>query len=283
MRFINLGGRPCLDRDGRAIDVATASEGRFSADVQPIYEQWDEFRAWADSLDPDVHGVDYSEEQLGAPVTCPRQLFAIGLNYREHATESGLDLPDTPMVFTKFASSITGPTGRIPLPTVTVDWEAELVVVIGRQARDVSESQAWEYVAGLTVGQDISERTLQIKPPAPQQFSLAKSFPGFAPLGPALVTPDELPNPDDLEIGCLLDSEQVQKSRTGDLIFGVAELVAYLSSAVTLLPGDAIFTGTPSGIGFAMTPQRFLREGSELTTYIAGIGTMRHTFIGPSQ
>lgn len=278
MRLINLDGRLAIESIGLAVDVQRASGGQFSSDVQAVYERWPEFVQWADDLgDEDAQAFD--DARLGPPVVAPRQIFAIGLNYRGHAVETGLELPDSPMVFTKFASSITGPLGQIVMPSDMVDWEAELVVVIGRRAESVSEAQAWDYVAGLTVGQDISERALQIKPPAPQQFNLAKSFPRFAPLGPALVTPDEFDDRDDLEIGCLIDGEQVQKARTSDLIFSVPAIVSYLSSIVTLFAGDVIFTGTPAGIGFASKPQRFLRHGEELTTYVEGIGTMRHEFV----
>src|SRR5206468_253459 len=145
--------------------------------------------------------------------------------------------------------------------------------------QQVSPGAAWSHVAGLTVGQDISERELQVLPPAPQQFSLAKSFPAFAPIGPVLVTPDEFADPDDLEIGCSAGGEQLQKARTSDMVFNVSELVAYLSSVLTLFPGDLIFTGTPAGVGFARQPQRFLRVGEELITTIEGIGELRNPLV----
>jgi 2-keto-4-pentenoate hydratase/2-oxohepta-3-ene-1,7-dioic acid hydratase in catechol pathway len=143
----------------------------------------------------------------------------------------------------------------------------------------VTESAAWSYVAGLTAGQDLSEREMQVAPPMPQQFSLAKSFAGFTPIGPQLVTPDEFPDPDDLEIGCTLSGEQMQKARTSDLIFSIPQVIAHLSAVLPLLPGDLIFTGTPSGIGMARNPRRFLRPGDELLTSAEGIGQMRHHFI----
>lgn len=278
MRLINLAGRLALERHGLAVDVQRASDGHFSGSVQDALDRWNEFRSWADHL-ADTDGETFDEADLQAPVGRPRQIFAIGLNYRSHAEETGLDIPDTPMVFTKFASSITGPYGDITMPPGSIDWEAELVVVIGQRAECVPKDQGWDYVAGLTAGQDISERDLQIKPPAPQQFSLAKSYPGFGPLGPALVTPDEFANPDDLEISCSIGDQQVQHARTGDLIFSVPELVSYLSGVLPLLPGDLIFTGTPSGIGFALDPPRYLRPGEQLITFIEGIGTMRHHMV----
>ena len=272
MRLINVDSRLAIERDGRALDVEHASGGRFSCDVQAVYERWADFRAWAAQVDGEGQPVD--EARLGSPVPSPRQVFAIGLNYRDHAAEGNVELPDIPMVFTKFPSSIAGPHAEIVLPADTVDWEAELVVVIGCHAESVQPADAWDHVAGLTVGQDVSERTLQRKP----QLCLAKSFPGFSPLGPALVTPDEFDDPSDLEIGCLVDGVQMQKARTSDLIFSIPDLVAYLSSILPLWPGDVIFTGTPSGVGAVRNPPRFLRPGNELTTYIEGIGTMRHRF-----
>lgn len=278
MRLLNVNGRLAIERRGLAIDVASASLGKFGPDMTDAYEDWEGLRAWESDYDAD-DGEVFEPADLRSPVVAPRQIFAIGLNYRGHADESGIDLPETPMVFTKFASAIAAPYATVTMPTETVDWEAELVAVIGRRADRVPASEAWNYVAGLTIGQDLSERTLQIKPPAPQQFSLAKSFRGFAPLGPALVTPDEFTNPADLEIGCRVNGDVMQKARTGDLIFGVPTLVEYLSSVLTLLPGDLIFTGTPSGVGFAREPQRYLRDGEELTTWIEGIGTMTQRFV----
>jgi 2-keto-4-pentenoate hydratase/2-oxohepta-3-ene-1,7-dioic acid hydratase in catechol pathway len=211
-------------------------------------------------------------------VPAPRQIFAIGLNYADHARESRLDVPAVPPVFTKFASSLNGPRGDIQLPPGHVDWEVELVAVIGRHAHRVSRQDAWDYVAGLSVGQDISERVLQLAG-SPAQFSLGKSFPGFAPIGPVLVTPDEVADKDDLELGCSVNGEQVQKGRTSEMVFPVPELIARLSAVAPLLPGDAIFTGTPAGVGLGRSPQRFLAAGDELHSYIVGIGEMHHRFV----
>ena len=148
-----------------------------------------------------------------APVPRPRQVFAIGLNYAAHAAEAGVESPTFPPTFTKFPTCLTGPDATVELPSEFVDWEVELVVVIGRLAHEVAEGNGWSHVAGLTVGQDLSERIVQTRPPAPQ-FSLGKSFPGFGPIGPWVVTPDELDNPDDLALGCTVNGEEVQKSRT---------------------------------------------------------------------
>lgn len=174
----------------------------------------------------------------------------------------------------KFPASLSGPFDDIEIVGDTVDWEVELVAIIGRTADRVAEADGWDHVAGLTVGQDISDRTLQSA--AGAQFSLGKSRRGFGPMGPWVVTPDELADPDDLALGCAVDGETVQEARTSDLIFSVPRLVAELSSVLPLLPGDVIFTGTPAGVGITRDPARFLQPGQELTTWVEGIGTIRN-------
>ncbi|MCX4679444.1 fumarylacetoacetate hydrolase family protein [Streptomyces sp. NBC_01433] len=279
MHIANLSGRLALiDADGLAIDVERASSGRFAADPQAVYDAWDDFRDWAAHAEL-PEGVLFEPAELGSPTPQPRQLFAIGLNYRDHAAESGFAAPEGfPPVFTKFATSITGPVTRVALPEGGhTDWEIELVAVIGRRASHVAAVDAWSHVAGLAVGQDISERVGQLTGPVPQ-FSLGKSHPGFTPIGPWLVTPDEFDNPDDLELRCTLNGEEVQKGRTRDLIFSVPALIEALSSVTPLLPGDVIFTGTPAGVGLGREPQRWICSGDELVSTIEGIGELRQTF-----
>jgi 2-keto-4-pentenoate hydratase/2-oxohepta-3-ene-1,7-dioic acid hydratase in catechol pathway len=164
--------------------------------------------------------------------------------------------------------------GDLELPTATVDWEAELVVVIGKEARYVAAADAWDHVAGLTIAQDYSDRTRQLVQPVPQ-FSLGKSFPGFTPMGPVVVTLDELDHHEDLEIGCSINGEQVQKGRTSDLIFSVPVLIERLSAVLPLQPGDVILTGTPAGVGGGREPKRFLVPGEEVVTWVEGIGELR--------
>lgn len=277
MRIYNLSGRACLGMDSGAVDIEMASNETFSSDVQSLYSRWDEFTQWASGFEG-LPGVKIDNSALGSPVPLPPQIFAIGLNYRDHAVESGLDIPEIPVVFGKFPASVTGPHGKILLPEGAVDFETELVVVIGRRAENVSAADAWGHVAGLTVGQDLSERHTQWRGTAPQQFGLAKSFPGFSPMGPVLVSLDEFDNPDDLELGCSINGNSMQKSRTSDMIFTIPEVIEYLSRIVPLLPGDAIFTGTPAGVGFSRNPKVLLGAGDTLTTYVEGIGEMRHTF-----
>jgi 2,4-didehydro-3-deoxy-L-rhamnonate hydrolase len=276
MRIANVGGRLAPTTREGAVDVARATSGRFSAEPADAYGRWPELREWADGYDGPAEPLA-DDVPLGPPSPTPRQVFAIGLNYARHARESGMDLPEFPATFTKFPTSLAAPDATVSLPSANVDWEVELVVVVGRAAHEVDAADGWAHVAGLTVGQDLSERRVQLRPPVPQ-FSLGKSYPGFAPIGPLLVTPDELPDPDDLEISCTLNGEQVQHARTSDLVFSVPELISQLSSVVRLLPGDLIFTGTPSGIGAARKPPRYLAPGDELHSTIEGIGTLRTRF-----
>jgi 2-keto-4-pentenoate hydratase/2-oxohepta-3-ene-1,7-dioic acid hydratase in catechol pathway len=265
----------------RTFDIANASAGRFGPDITAVYDVWDEFISWFTTL-ADVTAdsdLQLDRSKLGPPSPLPRQVFAIGLNYDAHAAESGFAAPtDLPPVFVKYVSSFSGPDTTVVMPPGgNVDWEVELVAVIGRPVSGIDESAAWSHVAGLTVGQDISERLSQLRGPA-AQFGLGKSYPGFSPQGPWLVTLDEFNDVDDLELGCTLDGEEVQKGRTRDLIFSVPKLIAALSHNLTLYPGDVIFTGTPSGVGFGRQPQRFIQPGERLDTWIEGIGELHQVF-----
>lgn len=280
MRLANVDGRAVLlSADDRGVDVEAASGGKFGPELPGIYEDWQGFLSWADTVDaPDT--VTFTRDRLGSPSPAPKQIIAIGLNYSAHAAESGFEAPKgLPPTFTKFVSSLAGPDCPVVLPPGgNTDWEVELVAVIGLTAKDVDETDAWNFVAGLAVGQDISERVSQLAGPAPQ-FSLGKSFANFAPVGPWLVTPDAVPDKNDLALGCAVDGETVQDGRTSDLIFPVARLVAALSQTLTLYPGDIIFTGTPAGVGVGRTPQRFLRAGETLVSWIEGIGQLHQTFV----
>ncbi|NEB77599.1 fumarylacetoacetate hydrolase family protein [Streptomyces sp. SID14478] len=282
MRMANIDGRLSVRLPGGFRDVADASGGRFGPDPQQAFADWDAFLTWAkehaDSGQPGSarHLTPDASTVWGPPVPRPAQIFAIGLNYRDHVAESGLTIPEEPAVFTKFVTSLTGHEQKVSLPEGLVDWEVELVVAIGRHCRLATRENAWSHVAGVTVGQDLSERRLQLTGPAPQ-FSLGKSYPGFAPLGPELVTVDELADPDDLEIGCALEGDEVlQKGRTSSMIFDVPELIVRLSAVCPLLPGDLIFTGTPAGVGGARDPQKFLAPGDVLVSWIEGVGELRN-------
>ena len=272
MKLANVQGRAALVFDDAIADIAKASGGRFGPDPMNVFDNWTAFVDFA-------HGVSAGnaplvETQLRCPVPNPRQVFAIGINYRSHAEESGMAVPEVPTTFTKFPASLAGPFDDVEIVGDTVDWEVELVAVIGTRADRVAEADAWQYVAGLTVGQDISDRHLQFA--AGAQFSLGKSRRGFGPMGPWVVTLDEIAHPDDLALGCSVDGEKVQDARTSDLIFSVPRLVAELSAVLPLLPGDVIFTGTPAGVGVTRQPARFLAKGHTLESWIEGIGTIRN-------
>lgn len=280
MRIANLSGRLVIVSGENAFDVEQLSGGEFSSNPQAVYERWPAFTAWAHGVDLDaaVASSAITASELHAPTPCPRQVFAIGLNYQDHASEVGLVASEVPVVFTKFVSSIAGPYADIPHPGGDVDWEAELVVVVGAEARDISPEHAWDYVAGLTVGQDISERLTQHSGATPQ-FSLGKSFPAFSPMGPWLVTPDEFADPTDIALETVLNGVTMQNGRTSDMVASVAMLIVALSKIVILMPGDVIFTGTPAGVGLGMKPPRYLSIGDELVTRIEGIGEMRNRIV----
>jgi 2-keto-4-pentenoate hydratase/2-oxohepta-3-ene-1,7-dioic acid hydratase in catechol pathway len=275
VKLANVDGRAALVVEGGVLDVATASDGRFGPDLDAVYERWDEVREWAATAAGEVVPLD--DTRLGAPSPSPRQVFAVGLNYKAHAAESGMELPSMPAVFTKFPASLGGPFEPIVLSGSMVDWEVELVAVVGRRADHVAEADGWAHVAGLCVGQDISDRAVQFA--AGAQFSLGKSYRSYGPTGPWLVTPDELAEPDDIALGCSIDGETVQDSRTSDLVFGIPRLIADLSAIVPLLPGDLIFTGTPAGVGVTRQPPRFLQAGEVLESWIEGIGTIRNQIV----
>ncbi len=279
MKLANVDGRATVVTDAGVIDVAAASGGRFGPEVQPLYAQWEAFRSFVAGLSGEAP-VEVAEASLRSPVPEPRQVFAIAVNYRSHAVETDRSPTAVPATFTKFPASLSGPFDDVVLAGDTVDWEVELVAVVGARADRVTEDEGWAHIAGLAVGQDFSERTVQFA--AGAQFSLGKSYRGFGPIGPWLVTPDELERRDDLALTCSIDGEKVQDGRTADLIFPVPRLVAELSAVVPLLPGDVIFTGTPAGVGFRRTPPRFLRAGQTVESWIEGIGTIRNRCVAPT-
>jgi len=279
MRIASRFGRALIVEGALCVDVENASNGAFSHRIDDLYQNWPGFLEWAHESAP-AADQPFDASELDAPVQRPRQVFAIGLNYGAHATEAAIEPSDgMPPVFCKWQSSLAGPETTVVLPPGgNTDWEVELVVVVGRKARDIDTDKAWDVVAGLSVGQDITERIAQMAGPVPQ-FGLAKSFPGFSPIGPWLVTIDELSDPDDLELGCSLDGETMQLGRTKDLIYSVPRLLTNLSQKVELYPGDVVFTGTPGGVGLFRSPQRFIQPGEELVSWVEGIGSIRQSFV----
>lgn len=272
-RFACRNGRSHLvvgEHNG-LVDLERASNGRFSAEPIEAFRRWDEVREFATTVTGGGTPCDQSE--LDAPSPWPLQVFGIGLNYRTHAEESGLPIPTQPLTFTKFSSSIAGPNAEIPIVSPTVDWEVELVVVVSSGGRDISPDEAWSRVAGVAVGQDVSDRALQMAT-TPPQFSLGKSRRNFSPFGPWLVDARDVADRDAMTLTCSVNDRQVQHTTTDDLIFSVPELVSYLSGIVQLLPGDVIFTGTPAGVGAGSKPPVFLKPGDVVTSSLAGVGTI---------
>jgi len=273
-RLANISGRASLVEDGNYYDLEVISDGEFNSDPSDALQNQDRLKQLNSQL-PEIEPTGLvCDSELGPPVSSSANCYAVGLNYKNHAEESGLEIPDVPMIFTKHTSCLVGPSATIEMRSDAVDYEAELVAVVGKTGKDIRKEDAWDHVAGLCVGQDISDRGVQFSTKNLPQFNLGKSFDTFGPIGPFLVSPDELPNKDGLEIECLVNDEVRQKDNTNDLIFDIPFIICYLSEIVTLNVGDVIFTGTPGGVG--VMEGKFLKEGDILTTHIEGLGSLRN-------
>ena len=233
-----------------------------------------EFIERGGSPEPGEDTVALEEARIHAPVARPQKVICIGLNYEDHAAETGAPIPEKPIVFSKYANSIIGHGEAIRIPPITQqpDYEAELAVVIGRTARNVSEAEALDHVFGYANANDVSARDVQLGEGG--QWTRGKAIDTFCPLGPYIVTRDEVPDPQNLSVRCTLNGEVVQDGHTSRMIFSVAELVAFLSTGMTLVPGDIIITGTPPGVGMARDPQLWLKDGDEVSVEIEGLGTL---------
>lgn len=272
-RLISTGGRAALEFEGWAYDLAELSKDVRLADPMVAIARFDELHAWTGRTEGVTPLGSVADLALDAPVPRPRQVFAIGLNYADHADESGMEPPPAPLTFTKFPSSIAAPNADIPLSGAMVDWEVEVVAVIGSRAEHVATEDAWSVIAGLTLGQDISDRQVQLTG-TPPQFSLGKSFSGYSPIGPAVVSVDGLTDPDDVPLSCDISGQRMQVGRSSQMLFSIPQLVTYLSSICVLEPGDLIFTGTPSGVG--MSRNRYLVDGDVIVSEIAEIGRLEN-------
>lgn len=220
----------------------------------------------------DSQPVPVSDLDLRAPVPCPGKIICIGLNYRDHARETGQQIPDQPIWFPKYAVSIIGPTDAVVIPSAAtqIDYEAELAVVIGRAgARRITPDQARQVIAGYTCANDVSSRALQF---SSSQWSRGKAIDTFLPMGPHLVTADEIPDPSILGIRCFVNGELRQNSCTSEMVFGVFDLISFISQTLTLEPGDVLVTGTPFGVGMAMDPPQYLTAGDTVRVEIDGLG-----------
>ena len=266
----NIDGRAALVDGDRWYDLESVSGRELGPDPMAALESPERLSALSAELAGLEPGGTLDPDRLGPPVPRPRNVYAIGLNYRAHADEGAMEVPANPLVFTKFPSCLAGPTADVEMRSDLVDYEGELVVVIGRGGKDIDPSDAWDHVVGLTVGQDISDRAVQFaaKPP---HFDLGKSFDTFGPIGPVVVSPDSVDR-DRLRIVTEVDGEVRQDAMTDEMIFDIPTLVSYLSRVTTLTTGDLIFTGTPDGIGAAQGT--FLADGAVITTRIDGIGTL---------
>jgi 2-keto-4-pentenoate hydratase/2-oxohepta-3-ene-1,7-dioic acid hydratase in catechol pathway len=273
MKIANVEGRAMAVVDGRLIDIEQASGKRLPSDPMAVLLRLDEVR----QLDlSKSQGVPLENARLGPPVPRPSKILAAAGNYSDHVKEAGAEDPGEPNLFAKLPSALIGPKDPVRiLPGRTqIDWEVELVVVIGKRARNVSEADAWSHVAGVMCGQDISDREEQFR--AFQQYTIAKSFDTFAPTGPYLVTVDELENRDNVPLRTYINDEEMQNGSTAKLIFPVPRLIAWTSRACTLEPGDLFFTGTPGGVGAFRKPPRWLKPGLLLRSVIPGVGTMEN-------
>jgi 2-keto-4-pentenoate hydratase/2-oxohepta-3-ene-1,7-dioic acid hydratase in catechol pathway len=224
------------------------------------------------ALDPETLPLVEGSPRLGTPVGVVPKFLGIGLNYRDHAEETGMPIPEVPIVFAKASSCVSGPSDPVLAPKdwKRMDYEVELAVVIGTRAKRVAKDEALDYVAGYCIGNDVSERSLQKG--GPGEWIKAKSHDSFGPLGPWLVTTDEIPDPQDLDLSLDLNGKRMQTGNTSTMIFSVAELVSYISQYMTLQPGDVITTGTPPGVGMARDPRVFLKPGDEMVLRVSGLG-----------
>lgn len=279
IRLANVGGRASLLLADRVVDVERRSGGELPADPMEVLARWPALLDWASGVESRDDDPRLDEAALAACVPRPSKVFGVGLNYKAHAAEAGLDIPKQPLIFTKFPSCIAGPRSDVVLTGGRVDYEVELCAVIGRRGRRIPRSEALQHVAGYCVGQDVSDRALQFSD-RPPQFSMGKSADTYGPIGPAVVSLDAFEDPDDLSIRCEVNGEVRQQDRTGGMIFSVAELIEFLSRFCTLEPGDLVFTGTPAGIGSVREPRVYLAPGDVITSTIEGIGTLRNRCVG---
>lgn len=276
LRLASFNGRAHLvtqhtDTTAHLVDLENISGGKFSSNPMDAYENWDQLRDFVSTVSES--GDEVQIAQLDSPSPRPRQLVAVGLNYRRHAIEFGLEIPKTPLVFAKFPSSVGAPFADVPMTHTNTDWEVELVLVVGSGGRNIKAADAWDHIAAICVGQDISNRVEQFAT-NPPQFSMGKSFKNHSVFGPWVVDARSIDNKDNLDLSCTVNGVTKQSSKTGDMIFPVSEIVEFLSSILELYPGDVIYTGTPSGVGNSRKPQEFLKKGDVVVSTLEGVGSI---------
>ena len=276
------GPRAALLQDNHYVDLHSV-DSTLPKTIRSLIEAGaPALKAARQAAERNVNAVRYeaSAVKILPPIPDPPKIVCLGLNYRDHAIESGAPIPKEPILFSKYATALIGPGEAIVLPSVSqeVDYEAELVIVVGKRGRNVRSAEAMSYVAGYTIGHDVSARDWQLKKEG-KQWMVGKTFDTFAPIGPVIVTPDELPDPHQLPIRLRLNGQTMQDSNTGQMIFNVGTVVAYISQVFTIEPGDLIFTGTPPGVGFARKPPVFLKSGDVVEVEIDGIGVLRNPVV----
>ena len=281
MQFLTLQregwDEPGVLYDGRVTGLKGAGFDDLLSVISGGADALDRVSRWLYSQ-PRSEPLDLAATRLRAPIPKPPKFICIGLNYRDHAAESKMAIPDMPTVFAKFANTVTGHLHPIVLPknSAKPDYEAEFAVVIGKGGRHIPQDRWREHVFGYTIVNDVSARDVQF---ATSQWSMSKSFPTFCPLGPAIVTADEIPDPHQLAISLTIDGEVMQSSNTRELIFKIPELIEHLSSITPLLPGDIVSTGTPYGVGLGRTPKRWLKPGESVTVTIEGLGSLTNPVV----
>ena len=272
----NVDNKASLIFENEYYDLSEVSNGKLTNNMNDILHSIDVVEELYSDIDKFEPTGSLDDVKLGPPITNSNNCFAVGLNYRNHAEESAMEIPPFPMVFTKHTTCICGPYDDIEMRSDIVDYEAELVAVIGVDGKNISADDAWNHVAGLTVGQDISDRSVQFHA-SPPQFNLGKSFDTFGPIGPYISSVDSLDDKESLALKCWVNDELRQETLTDDLIFDIPTLISYISEFITLNTGDLIFTGTPAGVG--ATQGKFLKDGDLLKTTIDGLGTLENTCI----
>jgi 2-keto-4-pentenoate hydratase/2-oxohepta-3-ene-1,7-dioic acid hydratase in catechol pathway len=284
LRFVTLQHEgyfePGVLVEDRVVGIGGAGFADMIAVIAGGADATDRISRWVGHV-PSGSVFDAAKVRLAAPIPRPPKIICVGLNYRDHAAESKLPLPEVPTIFAKFPTAVTGPGHPIVLPrnSSKPDYEAEFAVVIGKGGRHIAEADWRAHVFGYTIFNDVSARDFQN---ATTQWMIGKTFDTFAPFGPAIVTTDEVPDPHNLDISLLLNGEVMQSSNTRNLIFGVPRLLAHLSSVFTLEPGDIIATGTPAGVGFARKPPRWLKPGDEVRVRIEGLGELVNPVVAES-
>ena len=276
MRFVTIQresyNEPGLLADGEVIGLRRGGFPDLISVIEGGADALDRVRRWSD-FTPGDEVIPEDKARFAAPIPRPPKLICIGLNYRDHAEEARQPIPEVPTMFAKFPTAVTGHGHPIVLPrnSTKPDYEAEFAIIIGRRGRHVPEERWRDYVFGYTIINDVSARDFQM---ATSQWMIGKTFDTFAPMGPAVVTADEIEDPHNLAISLTLSGEVMQNSNTRNLIFQAPRLIAYLSSVFTLEPGDVIATGTPAGVGFARKPPRWLKPGDEVRVTVEGIGEL---------